>query len=1608
MDPIQLQLMQQMGMGQVPGIPGMAPLTTRGSDMLAATAGMYASPIAGNSMPDISPLAPLGLQRFGMIGMLANVVGNASLTGMMQNQGVLPMGNAGSYMQAYRTREFQKMQQEVGSRVASQDADSFYRTFRGGAALLGMPFNRQQREAAHDLANTIAEFGPTLAIAAPQVLDALAGERGSVHAMAGQMMEANRYRIDPTTGRMGYGTDANADRVKQVFDSMFSADNLPRMQGLRAGDMGQLYRRLSDEGLAGPQGSLRERTLRALNEARDSDQLDAIGEAAGLDVGGNLAELSNAELQKLRETSPMKERMTNADARQISSQLQEYVGTLAAMREVFGENGNPNAPIPQLIGALEALTSGQMHKFDASRLQMMVRDMQALSQMSGKSVDQIMAMNQSAAAQGQAFGLGTTFAPTATNVGILTGMAFQERGGATGFGAYSREEAEQAGMSYFNRGMASEMSNALGALGRIEQAGGFSDNDAGLRLSAIMEAARNGEQTYIDPSTGRELKLPTREAEFRSLIGEGAAVGVNRTDFNMMLSDRTSNLRLLHDDPELQQAAFQNQAREVNSRITRQISNRLSSSDALKNADLSNRERNAASRAMAQAANRALNDLTAQEEQDPDTRNRAIADALQLEAANQNIKLSDQAAMNMAPSVYGQAENATKYFGFDSHTQFKQLMGPQVSEARNERAAQSRARANLNQAMSGLGPQGGLMQRFFTAVQKQGDRGGDANLKSLMMDMFGTDMDQAKELMLPELQAIADERNNIQELADEIEGATPERRRELRKEIRQRTDTLETRVQSMKDLGEDFGMGGGEGVFNREDIMQSRSAARNLEHFNRSDQVRMLAATTGEVSETERANLSDEKLTGSDLQALAVQERQKQLDQYQNLDQDQIEKLSADAKQLYKEVLDRTGNEDTARARVQEMMIDSVGSVDEISDDLREVYGSSTTIGGLSKEEQNAIVRARRSSIQIAPDKKQITKRREELQEALGEPGELDAKRSNELTQAAEEQLLAENQLKALGQLEDGQSLMADGDDLRGFSGLDDKLRDQLADAKVQDRAGIVSKYMDRQLLNKFYGKDEAEVEKNRVAARTQLSTAEGKQAVKDTAANLSTMIDTRREFLLDEDAATRLGAARSLRAVKRSREAEEGLQNMANKYYNGSIEEMLVSGGQGMDAEGAKRAEEEYSKLTGKQREEVAARLTEAGKEVTAGKVTAQDYKAYIALKGRDHVDELNAANRELEGAADESLLAEELGVNQNQLDSLQSLATLETRDVTDAAKKLGMTEDEYREAMRGGEIDKNLRLFSGKDAAKQLREAKSDEDRVSHFQVKLQQVQAEIKKTGGSDMMRREEELLKRDIAGIEERRGERMKAAGLDPSKAEDVQTYKKRLQSQGDLQVLEQRQEEYMKARQDLKDKGLDDKQIDEKLGTMKEKEEEAQELLADFRKMDLSRSDLAIAESFGIDTTSVNEDLTAFKEGLGGGGPGSVRTQAMVAGALDRVEDMDIGDADSTAIEKLDMLTDQYAEATGDERKALAQKHGMDIKDLDRMMSQTEFMGMRQDEGEYTTDDFKAAMERVRGRDISAEVAEEEERQMKLTGTITIRGVVNGEGTVDDMTGTTVR
>ena len=979
MDPlIAAELMQMMSTNNTFGFNrGMYDLqSTGGLSLLSAMSmpgfrGGYSSPIGGNPMPDISALAPLQLDRYGPFGAIAGTIGSQYISELLAKQGVLPYGNSGSYLQSRRTREYRMMQSTVGASVAGQEAKGFYRTFRGAAALAGQPFDKQQQGAAQDLADTFASMSPMLAMNNPELLDAIAGERGSMQALSSQMMEANRYRLDPITGKQGYSSDSNKNLITGVFNTMFEQDNMARMHGMRAGDIGQLYRGLHAEGLVGQQASLKARTLSALSELRNEGNLTEIGQKAGvaLTETSNLEGLSAENLNKLRQNTSVKTKISDAEVKQISGQLQGYVDSLTAMREVFGENGNLNAPMPQLINALKALSSGQLQQFDSKQLTEMVRTVQALSQTSGKSIDQLVAMGQLANANNSAIvgpAHGPQFNRQSVSIGVAAGQAHVETGSATGFGLLSREQVEQAKMSLFSRGLGSDMGNIMGVLTRVEQAGGFANNQAGKQLTSILKSADTHQTTYTVDGVTRAM--PVTMAEYRQLAAEGGMSGISLGDFNALAIQQTSNLRALATNTDRQQAALDNQGAELNTFAARNIGNQLVNRKEFENVTELTKRTDIAN-ALGAAALDSLSALSLEEVQNDKVRNATMSKALHRAAAAQGLTLTASEADNMAMLAFGTAEASVNVFGFQSWGAKEQALGLRASQSTREKQAENDTTAKVNDAMSGLGPKGSLLQRMITAVQKQGDRGTDADITTLISDMFGADMGSIASKMKEPLQKITAKEVEIDTLRSQLRGASPADMAVLQQKISAGAVQLKAQVADSMAIADALGLTTREGKFDLLDAVSGERAGADITAA-RQLSLAKTQARAREVTAEDRTAAAGTKLVKSDLPAIAQVNRQTALAKiagYTATD------LTGSAKKVYDEAIGAGAPAATALAHAKAYLEKAVDSVTAGTKRLESVYTldtMDTLLGHLPEAQQTAIIQAQRGAAAVAADAK--------------------------------------------------------------------------------------------------------------------------------------------------------------------------------------------------------------------------------------------------------------------------------------------------------------------------------------------------------------------------------------------------------------------------------------------------------------------------------------------------------------------------------------------------------------------------------------------------------------------------------------------------------------
>lgn len=214
-------------------------------------------------------------------------------------------------------------------------------------------------------------------------------------------------------------------------------------------------------------------------------------------------------IEELEKQGGMNLLTVDADAKRTGQTMEKYSGALASIRELFGDNGNPNAPVSALIKMMNALTNSTMGQFEPGKIEAELRKMQTLAKETGVGIQQLSAISQNVTAQGRMFGLNDATAVQATNA-TLAGLKVMRQEGefATGrFGAMNQAQATDMLSKQIQAGAASNNAKAMAALARIYEA--EPTKYAGTELEAAVKAYKdpNSGGRYTDPTTGEEKNL---------------------------------------------------------------------------------------------------------------------------------------------------------------------------------------------------------------------------------------------------------------------------------------------------------------------------------------------------------------------------------------------------------------------------------------------------------------------------------------------------------------------------------------------------------------------------------------------------------------------------------------------------------------------------------------------------------------------------------------------------------------------------------------------------------------------------------------------------------------------------------------------------------------------------------------------------------------------------------------------------------------------------------------------------------------------------------------------------------------------------------------------
>ncbi len=417
------------------------------------------------------------------------------------------------------------------------------------------------------IAGGISSFMPILSqVLGPDLVDQLHGSRGSATVFAQQMHQALRTSIDPITHTAGYSGESAGRITQDVFEQLFGPkSDIGMLKGMSAGQAGILVNELQSRGMLGQpigvlplqeQRSLLPKELSSDTVNRLAEQLPEIKkilQANGTPDDDMLAQARatirsthqrlvdptvKLDQDELEQLPGGQEIIRTGDAARISSRLKNLSGAVKAMRDIFGDMGNPNAPMREIINGLEALTQGGLSTMSPGQLEMMVRKTHTIAKQTGIGVEGMMALTSQNAALADQLGLDRTFAVTAAQQAATFGAAAGDRLrlDLPAWGAQSKEQLLLNDQQLRMHAAASPLANQLNAVMRMADTGMAAPAE-GTELAAFTSAVRQGKTTYDFGGKKRDIVMP--HAQLIKMLERDA--GVRETEAYAVLSDITGN-----------------------------------------------------------------------------------------------------------------------------------------------------------------------------------------------------------------------------------------------------------------------------------------------------------------------------------------------------------------------------------------------------------------------------------------------------------------------------------------------------------------------------------------------------------------------------------------------------------------------------------------------------------------------------------------------------------------------------------------------------------------------------------------------------------------------------------------------------------------------------------------------------------------------------------------------------------------------------------------------------------------------------------------------------------------------------------------------------------
>lgn len=425
------------------------------------------------------------------------------------------------------SQEYFLQNREAIKKAQEHDIQKYNTQLLGVARLSGTNIEAPEvKRAAMAMAQDFAQMGVYMADFMPGIFDELHGIRGSEAGMARKVYAGSRYALDPITNQLGYRGASAGILTDQLFSNLFGKDaDISQMKGFGGTRVGEMYDEMQRRGFLGGSAATRDEMFRNAGLSSRDRLLDITKKVYGEQTPDKKSRIDDLPLEQLRElamtTNEGKEIITKQEADRITKSLKNMTGALAAVRDIFGENGRPNAPMPELINALQALTQGGMSTLSPEKAEAVVRDFQASMRVNGIPLQQAIQMRQRAAGLADQFGFDRTIASEIDVQSAAYGTAFGNIFGAVkGWKLPSKDEAVALNQSLLASATTSDTTVQLSATLKLaEENGGITK---GSRLEKLVEAIKKGDLSY--KHDGNEYKTVTSFEEWKNIITKDSSI----------------------------------------------------------------------------------------------------------------------------------------------------------------------------------------------------------------------------------------------------------------------------------------------------------------------------------------------------------------------------------------------------------------------------------------------------------------------------------------------------------------------------------------------------------------------------------------------------------------------------------------------------------------------------------------------------------------------------------------------------------------------------------------------------------------------------------------------------------------------------------------------------------------------------------------------------------------------------------------------------------------------------------------------------------------------------------------------------------------------------